>query len=222
MLRSIYKVNTKSRLSQLLNSSLLIHQDSPHGDDVADGAGEDEEVEDAVHEGTIVERVEEGTRDVADALGNNPCKGGWDGVDERFQGNKARKAHEDEAGGLEIAVFLEFAKTHDGAHDSTNPHESEESPTPVAYLTQGNEGDGAIRTRNVPIDCCVVPFPEYSLSSPSLRQRVIDRGGNIGREHAKEIEPYAELRPTVALAIDPPKETSANNESEQYACAVGR
>ena len=49
---------------------------------MTDGAGENEEVEDAVHVALLVEGVEEGTGDVADAFGYNPDDGGGgDGVE---------------------------------------------------------------------------------------------------------------------------------------------
>jgi len=64
-----------ARLRELLFSLKILHQDVPDGDDVADGTGEDEEVENRVHEAASVERIEQGTSDVADAFGNNPRNG---------------------------------------------------------------------------------------------------------------------------------------------------
>ena len=175
-----------------------------------------------MHEGAVVERVEEGSRDVAHAFGNNPGKGRGDGVQEGFQGHKARKSHEDEAGGFPIAMLLEFAKTHDGAHNGAQPHEGEQGPTPIAHLTQGNERDGAVGTRNVPIDGGMVPLAQHFLGSPPFGQGVIDGGGDIRREHAKEVEPHAKLRPAVALLIYPIEERRAHNHAEQYARTMRR
>ena len=53
----------------------LLHEDIPDGDDVADGAGKDEEVEYGVHVFLLIQAVEDGTCDVTDALGNQPDHG---------------------------------------------------------------------------------------------------------------------------------------------------
>ena len=62
-------------MRELLFPSEILHQDVPDGDDVADGTGEDEEMENRVHEAASVERIEQGTSDVADAFGNDPRDG---------------------------------------------------------------------------------------------------------------------------------------------------
>ena len=189
---------------------------------MADGAGEDEEVEDGVHEGTVVERVEQGSSDVADALGDNPGEGGGDGVDEGLQGHEARKSHEDEAGSLQVAVLLEPRKAHHRAHDGARPDEGEEGPAPPSLLAQGNERDGGIGTGNVPVDGGMVELAQHFLELPLRGQGVIDGGGNVGGEHAEKVEPDGELRPAVALAIDPIEEHRTHDKAEQYARSMGR
>ena len=42
---------------------------------MTDGAGEDEEMEDGVHEAALAETVKQGTGDVADAFGYYPYHG---------------------------------------------------------------------------------------------------------------------------------------------------
>ena len=65
---------------------------------MADAACEDEEVEDGMHEGLLVEGVEEGTGNIADALGNNPDDGCCrHAVDEWFEGYQHAEAHADKA-----------------------------------------------------------------------------------------------------------------------------
>ena len=94
----------------------IIHKYVPYGDDVADAAEEDEEMEDGMHEALFVETVEDGTGDVGNALGYYPRDGsGADTVEKGFEGNKNRQAHAHETKGLEIAVLLEMAKTDYGA-----------------------------------------------------------------------------------------------------------
>lgn len=51
----------------------ISHQHVPHGNDVTDGAGEDKEVEHAVHVSALVQAVEGGSRDVTHALRDDPC-----------------------------------------------------------------------------------------------------------------------------------------------------
>lgn len=59
----------------------VFHQDVPYGDDVADAACQDEEVEDGVHVSLLVDAVEDGTRDIAYTLGDNPNhRGRGDGI----------------------------------------------------------------------------------------------------------------------------------------------
>ena len=57
------------------NKSKVRHQHIPDGNDMAYGASKDEEMEDGVHVFLLVQRVEYGTRDIADAFGHNPDKG---------------------------------------------------------------------------------------------------------------------------------------------------
>ena len=55
-------------------SSLFQHriQHIPYGDDVADGASQDKEMEDAVHVPPFVDTIKQGTCDITDTLGHNP------------------------------------------------------------------------------------------------------------------------------------------------------
>lgn len=76
----------------------VFHQDIPNGDDVTEASCEDEEVEDRMHIALMVKGVEDGSCDVAHALGYNPYHGSCgDGVDERLESNQYRESHADEA-----------------------------------------------------------------------------------------------------------------------------
>ena len=55
----------------------IFHQNVPNGDYVADATCQDEEVEHGMHVFLLVDTVEHGTRDVADALCDNPDNRGW-------------------------------------------------------------------------------------------------------------------------------------------------
>ena len=69
----------------------VFHQNVPNGDDVADATCQDEEVEHGVHVFLLVDTVEHGTRDVADALCDNPDNRGWGyGIYQRLECDKYR------------------------------------------------------------------------------------------------------------------------------------
>ena len=111
----------------------VFHQDIPNGDDVTEASCEDEEVEDRMHIALMVKGVEEGSCDVAHALGYNPYHGCCgDGVDERLESYQYRESHADEAESLYVRVLLQPDKADDGACNGTQPHEREEPPAPVA------------------------------------------------------------------------------------------
>ena len=91
----------------------ILHQHVPYGDDVADAAEEDEEMEDGMHEALFVETVEDGTGDVGNALSYYPCdSGGADTVEKGLEGDKDGQAHAYETKGFEIAVLLEAVETY--------------------------------------------------------------------------------------------------------------
>ena len=110
----------------------MLHEHVPDGDDVADAAGKYEEVENGVHVLALVQRVEDGAGDVADALGDDPRERGWrDAVEQGLQGDEYAEAHTDEAEGLNVRVLLQSAQADDGARQRTRPYEDEERPAPI-------------------------------------------------------------------------------------------
>ena len=79
----------------------MFHQDIPDGDDMTDAACKDEEMEHGVHVFLLIQRIEDGTRDVTDSLGNQPDDGcRRDGVHQRFEGHEHTQAHANETKGL--------------------------------------------------------------------------------------------------------------------------
>ena len=88
----VYPKSVINRLSPNDRLGLkVLHQYIPNGDDVAHTAGEDEEMEYAVHIFALVQTVEHGTRDVADTLCDNPDNRGWGyGIYQRLECDKYR------------------------------------------------------------------------------------------------------------------------------------
>ena len=50
----------------------IFHQNVPNGDDVADATCQNKEMEHGMHVFLLVDAVEHGSRDIADALGDDP------------------------------------------------------------------------------------------------------------------------------------------------------
>jgi hypothetical protein len=203
---------------QVLN---VFHEDVPHGDDVADGAGKDEEMEHGVHVFALVETVEDGTRDVAHALGDNPDDGArGDAVDEGFEGDEHTEAHTHETDGFEIAVILDVDETADGAGDGARPDEDEECPAPVALGAHGDEGDGRIGTGDVPIDGGMVPLAQPLLPDGTGGEGVINGGGDVRHQHPHEVEYHTCRGPTVFGTRAPYQKYRAENHAEGYATGM--
>ena len=94
----------------------ILYYHVPDGNDVADAAEEDEEMEDGMHEALLVETVEDGTSDVGNTFGYYPWDGGGaDTVEKGLEGYKDRQTHAHKTKGFEITVLLEMAKTDYGA-----------------------------------------------------------------------------------------------------------
>lgn len=78
---------------------------------MADGAEEYEEVKYGVHVRFVVHGVENGTGDVGHALGYNPSDGRWRHAgDEGLKCYEHAEAHQAEAEGFDVAVFLQVDK----------------------------------------------------------------------------------------------------------------
>ena len=79
-----------------------------------------------MHEGLLVEGVEEGTGNIADALGNNPDDGCCrHAVDEWFEGYQHAEAHADKAERLDVGMLLQLHKADNGAGNGTQPYKGE-------------------------------------------------------------------------------------------------
>ena len=133
----------KENLKREVTELQILHEDVPDGDDVADAAGEDEEMEDGMHVFPFVQTVEDGAGDIADTFADNPDEGGGGyAVDEGFESDEYAEAHSDETECFDVAVVLQLAEGDDGADDGAEPHEAEEGPAPVALFAQGCQRDG--------------------------------------------------------------------------------
>ncbi len=191
----------------------VLHEDVPNGDDVADGAGEDEEMEHGMHE-PLAEAVEDGSGDVADALGDNPRDGSRaDGEEQRLEGDEHGEAHEAEADGFEVAVVAQTDEGGDGAGYGCRPYEDEHRPAPRPLLAHGNEGDGRVASGYVPVDGGVVPLAEPLFPRVTCREGVVDGGGDVAHEHAEEIEDDACCGPSVFGTGTPHQEDDADDDT---------
>ena len=201
-------------------SSSHFKQHVPNGDDVADGASEYEEMEDAVHVASFVETVEGSASDVAHAFGDNPDDGcGAHIVNERFEGHKDAETHRHKADGLQVAVFLEADKTGNGACQCACPNKYEKPPSPEAVLAKCDEGDGRVGACDVPVDGGMVPFSQAFLPLAAAWQRMIDGGTDIGTKHAKHIEDDANSCPS-AFSSAKKEEHHPHYHAQQDACGV--
>ena len=179
----------------------MFHQHIPDGDDVADGAGEDEEMEHGMHE-PLAEAVEDGSGDVAHALGDDPRYGSRaDGEEQRLEGDEHGETHEAEADGFEVAVVAQTDKGGDGAGNGCRP-------------------DGRVASGDVPIDGGVVPLAEPLFPRVTCREGVVDGGGDVAHEHAEEIEDDASCGPSVFGTGTPHQEDDADDDTQSNAAGM--
>ena len=208
--------NLKSR-----TSNLKPDQHVPDSHNVADGTGKDEEMEDTVHVSSLIETVEDGSRDVAYPLSDDPDDGSRTHIVKKgFECHEHAQAHGNEADGLEVAVFLEVDKTGDGAGDGAGPDEDEESPTPEPVASQGNERDGGVGTGDVPVDGGMVPLSHALFPFACLGQGVVDGGGDVRAHHADEVEDDAGACPSVSLSGADDEEDDTYHAAEHDAGGV--
>ena len=139
----------------------ILHEHIPYGDDVADAACQDEEVENRVHVFLFIKAIEYRTCNIADAFGDDPRDGGGgNAVEKGFEGDENAESHQAETDGFEVAVAFQSAEGGDGPDDGGYPHESEYRPAPHAFVTHRTEHDGRIRTGDVPINRGVIQTAE--------------------------------------------------------------
>ena len=129
-----------------------------------------------MHVFLLVDTVEYGARNVADAFGNNPpdCGGGY-GVNQRFESNQYRQSHAYKADGLQVAVILESGKTHDGSGNGKSPDKDKKTPSPISLLSHRNERDWRVRTGNMPVDGGMVPFAQSLFPFAPGRNGMVNR-----------------------------------------------
>ena len=187
---------------------------------MTDGAGEDEKVEDSVHE-SAAGRIENGAGDVADAFGDDPRDGGGgNAVEKGFEGDENAESHQTETDGFEVAMALQSAEGGDGADDGGCPHESEYRPAPHAFMTHRTEHNGRIGTGDEPINRGVVPTAQEFSSGRVKRCAVVECRGNVTRQHSEQVERNAENHPRIAIFDGFPKKHDAHNDGEHDANGV--
>ena len=194
----------------------ICHQHIPDGDDMTDGASENKEVEHGVHILRLVQRIEYGSRDIADALSDDPDESGsWHRVDQRLKGHKHAQTHTYEAERLQVGVLLQPDEADNRASQRTGPHEDKKTPTPVALFAQSHQCQRRIRAGNMPVDSCMVPLAQAFLPFRVVLDGVIERRGNIGTQHSEKIEDYPHPRPVVVAPETPYQEDDAEHHPQQ-------
>ena len=84
-----------------------IFQNIPNREDVAHGATQNEEVEDGMHIGAFVQRVEQRSGNVTGPFTDNPTHGmRTHGIHQWLEGDQYDKSHQDIANRFQITVFL--------------------------------------------------------------------------------------------------------------------
>ena len=85
----------------------ILHEDVPYGNDVANRACQDEEMEYGVHE-SLAKTIKDSARDVAHALSNDPndCNRA-NRVKQRLECHQYRQPHQAEADGLKVTMVFQ-------------------------------------------------------------------------------------------------------------------
>ena len=111
---------------------------------MADGTQQDKDVENGVHIGLLVERIEECSRDVHHTFGDDPRRGNHARrIPKGSERNKDRKAHQYITDGLKMTVGITIEETEDAADDGCTPNETEKTDAPdIVLLHDGKQRDG--------------------------------------------------------------------------------
>lgn len=189
LIRQHFTVIIRYALLYFRPHSHILHEHVPYGDDVANGAGEDEEMEYAVHVAALVEAVEQGACDVEHALGHNPPYGGGTNVVyKRLECHEHAKAHAYVAHRLYVAVFPEPPETHNGACQRARPYKHKQAPAPQAFMPQGDERERRVAAGYVPVDGGMVELSEpFLCAAVAFGHGVIYGRRYVRREHACQI-----------------------------------
>ena len=82
-------------------------QDVPYGENVTNRTTQDKEMEDGVHIGALVERVEQRSGYVTSTFADNPAYGTWAyGIHQGLEGHEYDQAHQYITDGFQIAMFF--------------------------------------------------------------------------------------------------------------------
>ena len=196
-----------------------MHQHLPNANDVTNRTCEDEEMEHGMNVGTVVRKgVDDSTRDVTHTLGHEPPYGGrLDAIHEGPESYEAGEPHEHEARRLDVAVLAQAHKADDGARDGGEPHKAEQTPPPPAGIAHGDERDGRIAARNVPVDGGVVKMTPHLARRPRGRDGMVDCRADIACQHTTQIQRDGSARPIVAGTEAPHEKNHPDDYAEEYA-----
>ena len=111
---------------------------------MADGTQQDKDVENGVHIGLLVERIEECSRDVHHTFGDDPRRGNHARrIPKGTKRHNHRQAHQHITDGLEMTVGITIEETEDAADDGCTPNETEKTDAPdIVLLHDGKQRDG--------------------------------------------------------------------------------
>lgn len=179
-------------------------------------------MENSVHVGLLVERIEEGTSDIHHTFGDNPRRGNHTRrIPKGTKRHDHRQAHQHITDGLEMTVGITIEKTEDAADDGSTPNETEKADAPnVVLLHDGQQRDGRVAASNMPIDGGMVELTQRLLGL-SLGQSMIGRRTYIGRQHAEQIETNGPSRPGISALEAGDDEGYAHDNTQEYADGMG-
>ena len=76
-------------------------------------------------------------------------------------------------------MVFEFGETHHRSSDGTSPNEDEETPSPIALVSQCYQGNRGVRTCNMPVDGGMVPLAQSLLPFAPGGEGMVGGGGDI-------------------------------------------
>jgi len=87
-------------------------------------------------------------------------------------------------------------------------------------MPEGDERDGGIRARYVPVDGGMVPLAEAYLPLRVGTQGMVCGGRYVGTEHAEKVKAHAQCGPSVMFPETPYQENHAEDNAHDDACGM--
>ncbi len=199
-----------------------VFQHGIDGHHVTDGSGQYKEVEDRMEIFPLVNGIEDGSGNVADPFSHYPEDAlERNGFQQRLECNDDEQAHDHIADGFHMADFLHLAETQAGADQGAEPDDPEDGPSPGAGMSHCDECDGRIASGNVPVDGCMVKFAEPRLVDGIGRTGMIAGRGDVGKEHAHQVEDNACFSDPVRQRKIPDDEERSDSYAQYDAQSMG-